>query len=414
MEPRVLTVSELTAYLRELLAGDPVLADVWVKGEITNFRHHSSGHMYFSLQDGGAVVRCVMFRAQNGRLSFRPANGLEVIARGYVSVYPRDGQYQLYVREMWPGAMGSLFLALQQLKEKLAREGFFADDRKRPLPLLPRRVGVVTSRDGAALRDIISVIRRRCPVIQIVLAPVLVQGAGAPQAIARAIGLLNQYGDVDVLIVGRGGGSGEDLAAFNTEEVARAIYSSRVPVVAAVGHEIDYTIADLVADKRAPTPSAAAEMVAPSRVELLQHLAAVEARMEASCRRRLQAAAQRLELLASRPCLSRPEVHLDRFRQHLDECAGDLERGYTLFLEGLTRRLELLAAKLDDLSPLAVLRRGYSVCRQEGRIIRRADEVELDRPVEVLLSRGRLWCRVEGREEEGEEFGGNHNLRGGP
>jgi len=403
VEPRVLTVSELTAYLRELLAGDPVLADVWVRGEINNFRHHSSGHMYFSLQDGGAVLRCVMFRAQNGRLSFRPANGLEVIARGYVAVYPRDGQYQLYVREMWPGALGSIFLSLQQLKEKLAKEGLFAEERKRPLPLLPRRVGVVTSRDGAALRDIISVIGRRCPAIQIVVAPVLVQGAGAPQSIARAIRLLNDYGAVDVLIVGRGGGSGEDLAAFNTEEVARAIYASRVPVVAAVGHEIDYTIADLVADRRAPTPSAAAEMVAPLRSELLRQLANLQARMEAACRRRLQAGAQRLELLSSRPCLARPHLHLDRFRQHLDECAAGLERGFTALLEGLDREVAVLAAKLDNLSPLSVLRRGYSVCRQEGRIVRRAGEVALASRVEVVLYQGRLVCRVEEKGEEGEQ-----------
>jgi len=409
VEPRILSVSELTAYLRRLLAGDPFLADVWVKGEIANFRHHSSGHMYFTLQDAEAVLRCVMFRAQNGRLSFRPTNGLEVIARGYVAVYPRDGQYQLYVQQMWPGAAGSLYLALQQLKEKLAQEGLFAEERKRPLPFLPRRVGVVTSRDGAALRGIISVIRRRCPAVEIVVAPVLVQGAAAPQAIAKAIKLLNAYGEVDVLIVGRGGGAGEDLAAFNTEEVARAIFEPRVPVWAAVGHEIDYTIADLVADKRAATPSAAAEMVTPSRAELLQRLEAYRSRLAAACRRRLQLARERLNLLADRPCLARPQSHLDRFRQHLDELAGELARLLAARLAALDRELSLLAVRLDNLSPLAVLERGYSICRHAGRVVRRAGEVPVGAGVEVLLHRGRLFCRVEGK-EEGEELGRGPDL----
>ncbi|MBC7346800.1 MAG: exodeoxyribonuclease VII large subunit [Clostridia bacterium] len=400
MEPRILTVSALTAYLRELLAGDPLLGDVWVKGEIANFRHHSSGHMYFSLQDAGAILRCVMFRAQNGRLSFRPTDGLEVIARGRVAVYPRDGRYQLYVQEMWPGAAGSRFLALQQLKERLAREGFFAEERKRSLPFLPRRVGVVTSRDGAALRDIISVVRRRCPSVQLVVAPVLVQGPGAPQAIARAIHLMNAYGAVDVLLVGRGGGSNEDLAAFDSEEVARAIFHSRVPVVSAVGHETDYTIADLVADKRAPTPSAAAEMITPAAAELLSRLAGYRSRLEDACRRRLRWARERVELLAGRPCLARPESYLDRYRQYVDDVASDLER---LFREHLARRdreVNLLAVCLDNLSPLTVMGRGYSICRYQGRAVRQAREVPSGAAVEVLLYRGRLSCRVEGKEEE--------------
>jgi exodeoxyribonuclease VII large subunit len=399
VEPRVLSVSELTAYLRQLLSADPLLTDVWVRGEIGNFRHHSSGHMYFTLQDEGSVVRCVMFRAQNGRLSFRPVNGLEVIARGYVSVYPRDGQYQLYVQEMWPGMAGSFFLALQQLKERLAAEGLFAEDRKRPLPFLPRRVGVVTSRDGAALRDILSVIRRRCPSVEIVVAPVTVQGAAAPQAIARAIRLLNDHGGVDVIIVGRGGGPGEDLAAFNTEEVARAIFHSRVPVVSAVGHEVDHTIADLVADRRAATPSAAAEITVPSRLDLLQQLDAYERRLEAAAQRYLRWARERLEMLATRPSLVRPLAALDRFRQQADELAENLERRFSDYLAGLERKLSVLAARLDNLSPLGALRRGYSICFWEGRAVRDAEPVPLGARVEVRLYRGRLDCRVEGKEE---------------
>lgn len=399
MEPRVLTVSELTSYLRKLLAGDPLLASLWVKGEVTNFRPHSSGHMYFTLKDAAAALRCVMFRAQNGRLSFEPANGLEVLARGYVSVYPRDGQYQFYVQEMWPGEAGAFFLALQQLKEKLAKEGLFSPERKRPLPVLPQRVGVVTSRDGAAIRDIASVIGRRCPSVEILLAPVLVQGQGAPQSIADAIRLLDRYGRVDVMIVGRGGGAGEDLAAFNTELVARAIFECSVPVVAAIGHEIDYTIADLVADQRAATPSAAAELVAPSRSELMQHLTDCQNRMYHACRQRLRSARDKTEMLAGRPCLASPFAHLDRFRQQLDENEYELTRYLKERLALWEREMALLAARLDSLSPLAVLQRGYSICLMDGKVVRQASEAPPGAGVTVKLSRGHLNCRVEGAGE---------------
>ena len=271
-EPQIYSVRELTAMVKERLTSDPRLAGVAVLGEISNFKHHSSGHMYFTLKDEHSRLRCVMFRRENMRLRFRPADGQAVIAKGDVSVYEAAGDYQLYVREMVPAGHGELALAFEQLKQKLAAEGLFDEERKRPLPVLPRRIGVVTSPEGAALRDIISVTRRRFPNMPILLAPAVVQGEEGPDSVVRAIRLMNEHGGVDVLIVGRGGGSLEDLWTFNDERVARAIAASRSPVIAAVGHETDFTIADFVADKRAPTPSAAAEMGVPYKRALLAHI----------------------------------------------------------------------------------------------------------------------------------------------
>ena len=265
MKP-IFTVSEVNSIIKNLLDGNEVLRQVYVRGEISNFKYHNmSGHMYFTLKDEMSQIRCVMFKSSNMLLPFMPENGMKVIAFGFVSVFARDGQYQLYVEDLEPDGIGALHIAFEKLKMRLEQEGLFAQERKRPLPFLPRKIGLVTSPTGAAIRDLLTVIRRRFPNVNIVIAPVLVQGKGAADDICSAISLLNSLNDIDVIIVGRGGGSIEELWAFNEEKVARAISNSKIPVISAVGHETDYTIADFVADKRAPTPSAAGEIVVPEK-----------------------------------------------------------------------------------------------------------------------------------------------------
>ncbi len=387
--------------MKGLLDSEPVLADVWVRGEISNFRHHSSGHMYFTLKDSVAQIRAVMFRGDNQRLLsrgplFRPTDGLKIIARGHVSVYERDGQYQLYVREMQPDGVGSLYLAFEQLKAKLAAEGLFDQAAKRELPLVPRRVGVVTSPTGAALRDIITVARRRYPNVHLVLSPAAVQGEGAAADLIRALGLLDQRDDIDVIILARGGGSIEELWAFNDEGLARAIRAARHPVVTGVGHETDVTIADLAADRRAATPSSAAELVVPAKAELARAVGVLTGRLERACRgfvdRRREAAAK----LAAAAVLSYPERLLEARRQRVDDLAADLRGVMERFLERLRLRRDALAGRLDALSPLAILTRGYALCRRsdDGRVVSSVTAVAPGERVDVLVSDGRLECDV--------------------
>lgn len=376
-EPQIYSVRELTAMVKERLTSDPRLAGVAVLGEISNFKHHSSGHMYFTLKDEHSRLRCVMFRRENMRLRFRPADGQAVIAKGDVSVYEAAGDYQLYVREMVPAGHGELALAFEQLKQKLAAEGLFDEERKRPLPVLPRRIGVVTSLEGAALRDIISVTRRRFPNMPILLAPAVVQGEEGPDSVVRAIRLMNEHGGVDVLIVGRGGGSLEDLWTFNDERVARAIAASRIPVISAVGHETDFTIADFVADKRAPTPSAAAEMAVPDKRALLAHIQGQYERLQSGVRRRIEQGRARLRLLESRPVLARPGELLLEYRQRVDDAEERAGRAARDMLDQRERALAAAAGKLDALSPVATLARGYAVARRAdtGQVVRRGGQV---------------------------------------
>lgn len=397
MNRRILTVSELTRYIKKLVDGDAVLNHLWVRGEISNFKHHYSGHMYFTLKDEGSSLKCVMFRSRNENLRFRPEDGLRAIAGGSVSVYERDGAYQLYVEELQPDGLGALNLAFQQLKEKLAREGLFDPVRKRPVPRLPRKVGVVTSPTGAAVRDIINVTRRRFPNVHLVIAPVLVQGEEAPADIARGIRALQAVDGVDVMIVGRGGGSLEELWAFNDERVARAIHACRVPVISAVGHETDFTIADFAADLRAPTPSAAAELAVPDKAAELRALENLTARLHLGLRRRWERERHRLKSALESPVLRRPRDRIDQQRQRLDDLTRALLRGVNLALRQKAGRRDLLAAKLDALSPLAVLGRGYSVCRllPDGRVLRKATDVAPGDRVNVMLYQGELRCLVE-------------------
>ncbi|MDN5361965.1 MAG: exodeoxyribonuclease large subunit [Moorella sp. (in: firmicutes)] len=405
-EARVLAVGELTAYLQRLLANDGHLANVWVKGEISNLRCPASGHLYFSLKDRVATLRCVMFQGRSRSLALGLRDGLEVIARGQVAIYPRDGIYQLYVAEIFPAGMGLANLALQELTARLEREGLFAPDRKRPLPLLPRRVGLVTSPTGAALRDMITVSRRRFPGIGLLLAPARVQGETAPRQLALALELLGKRGGVDVIIIGRGGGSAEDLSAFNTEIVARAIYACPVPVIAAVGHETDLTLADRVADRRAPTPSAAAEMAVPVKAELERRLGILAGRARRGLEHRLEMAWARLERLSKSRGLDRPRQELYYRQQYLDGLEQRLLTTWERRRSEGEQALKLLAARLEAASPLALLARGYAVCRRPGggQPLKSSREVTPGERVEVILREGSLQCQVEDIDEAEERY----------
>jgi exodeoxyribonuclease VII large subunit len=396
-ESECLTVYEVTRIVKSLIEETPPLRDLLVTGEISNFKHHSSGHMYFTLKDSKSRLRCVMFRGHNSRVRFRPEDGLTVIVRGSIGVYEASGDYQLSVREMHPAGQGALFLAFEQLKKKLEAEGLFAEERKRPLPYLPRTVGVVTSPTGAAIRDIISVLRRRNPAVGILLTPCLVQGAGGPASVVAAIELMNKARLADVLIVGRGGGSLEELWTFNDEAVARAIAASAIPVVSAVGHETDFTIADFVADRRAPTPSAAAEMVVPERAVLLRQTTEHRTRLDGAVRRLLSSRRDRLQLLSASPALVRPSDRIDQLRQQVDDLARVAEDNLMRRFSADQARLQTLLAKLDSLSPLATLARGYSICQlaETGDVVRSISQVQVGTHLEVRVDDGTFGCRVE-------------------
>lgn len=400
----VLSVRDLTLHVKRLLERDQLLQAVWVRGEISNFKWHSSGHIYFTLKDETSQVKCVMFRSSAQRLRFRPDNGMQVLVHGNVTVFERDGAYQLYAVEMDPAGVGALHLEYEQLKRRLAEEGLFAEELKRPLPLLPRRVGIITAPTGAAIRDMITIARRRFPSVRLVVAPAMVQGAEAPGSLIRGLELMGRISDVDVIIIGRGGGSLEDLWAFNDEGLARAIRACPVPVVSAVGHETDFTIADFAADLRAPTPSAAAELVVPSRSELQGTVDGLRIRLASAARRIVERKRIRLRGLAERPVLERPQGRLLQDRQRLDDLIRRLGYVGGQMLGGHRRELRGLAGRLDALSPLAVLSRGYAIARAEsGRVIKEAAQVTVGDSVQVMLHKGQLHCRVESLEiEDGE------------
>ena len=391
-----MTVSQLTAAVKGLLEGSPLLRDFWVAGEISNFKHHTSGHMYFTLKDEGATLRCVIFRSRAQSLPFRPANGMKVLLRGQIGVFERDGAYQCYGQEMVPAGLGSLHLAFEQLKERLAAEGLFSEAIKRPLPRLPRRVALVTSPTGAALRDMIRIAARRCPSVELVLVPALVQGPEAPPSIVQALRWAALAAAADVVIVARGGGSLEELWAFNDEAVARAIRACPLPVVSGVGHETDFTIADFAADRRAPTPSGAAELVIPDRAALRAEVAALQAAARQALQGRVRQQRLRLRALVSRGPLSRPEAAFSAHRTRLTHATVRLEAAGRARAGEARGRWAALAGRLEALSPLAVLSRGFAVARRlDGAIIRRPAEAPVGEPIEVLLAEGRLRARVE-------------------
>lgn len=393
----LLSVSQLTRYVKERLDNDINLQSIWIKGEISNFKRHSSGHLYFTLKDAESTLSCVMFRTKSLFLKFEPAYGMQVLAGGYVSVYERDGRYQLYVENLQPDGVGALSVAYEQLKEKLAGEGLFDDRWKKNIPLLPRRIGVVTSPTGAAIADIVSVSKRRFPGIQLLLSPVLVQGEQAPPQIVRAIELLNRVENIDVLIIGRGGGSLEELWAFNDERVVRAIFASRIPVIAAVGHETDYTLAEFVADRRAPTPSAAAEMAVPDQRELLKQLAVAHKRLGQAIKKRIEG--QRLQLfrLTGSHAFRRPQIVVDQRKQYVDMLNTRLMRACNSITGEHNYKFMKLAEKLAVLNPLAVLKRGYSITRlyPQKHLIKTVADLQAGQKIEVVFTDGSVLCNVE-------------------
>ena len=393
--PRIYSVSELTAELKALL--ENTFTGVWVEGEISNFKHHTSGHMYFTLKDERGQLRAVMFRGSNRGLQFRPEDGLAVIVFGNVTIYEPRGEYQVYVEYMEPKGLGALQLAFEQLKTRLEAEGLFDPARKRPIPLLPKKIGVVTSPSGAAIRDILQIIHRRFANVQVLIFPVRVQGEGAAAEIVEGVEFLNKRGDLDVLIVARGGGSIEDLWAFNEEVVARAIYASQTPVISAVGHETDFTIADFVADVRAPTPSAAAELVISRKAELSQRVDDLFSRLVSHMRYRAERSGERLRSLERHLRLLSPLERVKGQRERLRDGALALQSSMSHRLALWRGELRTAAARLDSLSPLAILARGYSVCRRlpDLSILTRAASIAEGERVEVLLHQGGLICRVE-------------------
>ena len=395
MNSQIFEVSQINAYIKQKLDADFLLQNLCVRGEISNYKVYPSGHHYFSLKDAEGAIRCVMFKGSAYSLRFRPENGMKVIVSGRVTVFPRDGAYQFYCSAMTPDGVGDLHVAFEQLKEKLRLEGLFEPQYKKPLPQFPHRIGIITSAAGAAVHDMLRILRKRYPLSEVKLLPVRVQGAEAPPEICGAIRYANRYQVADVLIVGRGGGSMEDLWAFNDENVARTIFASEIPVISAVGHEPDVTISDYVADLRAATPSNAAELVAPDQNELRQRLAALQSAMLSALTKRLKLERQRLRTLAESRALQSPHNYIaDRFLA-VDHFYQRLESAMRLQCSRKRAELVRLTAALDAMSPLKVLSRGYSMALlADDSVLRSVTEVHEGESLRVRVQDGEVMTKV--------------------
>lgn len=451
MDKQIFSVGDINRYIKHLLEEDYQLQDIWVRGEISNFTHHSRGHMYFTLKDVDGVLKSVMFAGSNRYLKFIPKNGTKVIVRGNLAVYEQGGQYQLIVREMQPDGIGSLYLAYEQLRSKLQEEGLFKPEVKKPLPIYPKVIGVITSPTGAAIRDIVTTIRRRYPVVRIILLPVLVQGEKAPEAISQAIDMMNRSDFIDVMIVGRGGGSIEELWAFNSEMVARSIYASKIPVISAVGHETDYTIADFVADIRAATPTAAAELAVPHVLELRQKVDWLEGKLRNQLIGQLAQIGERWRRAHKSLLARHPQKQVESANQTLDRTVSRLQASVYRFLkdhrlksQSFEQRLQFqnprkqlqtlreqhsraqiqlikvgkttterhrnqwlyAITKLDGLSPLKIMGRGYSIIYKEDQLVKSVSQLDPGDGVKVELIDGTIDCSVwaiEERKNHGKE-----------
>ncbi len=392
--PAALSVTELNQYIKDLLDLNPPLTDIYIKGEISNFKAHSSGHLYFTLKDEASALKCVMFRSAALGIGFRPENGMKVTAHGRISAFVRDGAYQLYADAMEPDGVGALYLAFEQLKKKLDAEGLFSADKKSPLPKIPSRVGVVTSPTGAAVRDIINVCQRRFPYAEVIVYPALVQGDGAVESVARGIEYFNRTNSCDVLIVGRGGGSIEDLWAFNSERVARSVFASRIPVISAVGHETDFTICDFVADRRAPTPSAAAELAVPDIYELKQKFNNIISRESIVLKKRFAYLKEHLSRLERSRTLTSPKNYVEDRRMQVLSLSQRLEAGAITFTEKKKAALIKNTAALEALNPLAVLTRGYTAVFTQNRVVKSVKDVSVGQKIELRLADGKMDATV--------------------
>ncbi len=386
---QILTVSQLNLFIKDILGQIPILGDIQIRGEISNFKHHSSGHMYMSLKDATGVLRAVMFRTSAMTLKFIPKDGMQVVARGRVSVYERDGQYQLYINSMEQDGKGDLYRMFEELKAKLQAEGLFDPQHKKAIPQYPERIGVITAPTGAAVRDIINIISRRYPFCDICIYPSLVQGEGAAQSVAKGIEYFNKTNSADVLIVGRGGGSIEDLWAFNEESLARAIFASEIPVISAVGHETDFTISDFVSDLRAPTPSAAAELAVPSMDELCDRIKGFEVQLKNSCTRIIENKRLLLKRYSEQRVLRDPVSIIAEKGIYVDHLSRMLEVAAKGILTNKQNDLGIRASKLEGLSPLKTLARGYSVTRdKDGKVINTVKDARNAEEIKITLTDG--------------------------
>ena len=395
MERQIISVGQLNDYLKAKLDSDPRLSNIAIRGELSNYKIYPSGHHYFTMKDETGALKCVMFKSSAYKLRFRPENGMKVVALGSVTVYPRDGAYQLYCTGLLLDGVGDLYAAFEQLKAKLGAEGLFDQSHKKPLPKYPGVIGIITSSAGAAVHDMLRILRKRYPLTKVRLLPVRVQGAEAPGEIAAAIAYANHYELADLLIVGRGGGSIEDLWAFNDERVARAIYASKIPVISAVGHEPDVTISDFVADLRAATPSNAAELAVPDQDALRQILDSMSSAMAGAMNRKLKNARERLDNLGGRPVLRSPLASFESRKKALELLQNRLISAQNRNISNQRRRFVSNVAKLDAMSPLKVLTRGYAVVSgDDGHIIRSAGEVKAGEPITVRVSDGKIYANV--------------------
>ncbi len=395
----VLSVGQINEYIRTRMDSDPNLTGLAIRGEISNYKFYPSGHHYFTLKDETASLKCVMFRGSAGSLKFRPENGMKIVAMGRITVFPRDGAYQLYCTGMIPDGVGDLYIAFEQLKKKLQEKGLFDPMHKKPLPKYPKCICIITSEAGAAVHDMLRILRKRYPLTKVRLLPVRVQGAEAPGEIASAIGYANYYKLGDLLIVGRGGGSIEDLWAFNDEQVAMAIFQSEIPVISAVGHEPDVTISDFVADLRAATPSNGAELAVPDRDALLQSLDSMQSAMQTCMVKSLVAARRHLNTLAASNALKGPESALTIRRNNLDHLSQRLISAQERATNTSKTRFLSATAKLDALSPLKVLSRGYSITQKEdGAVIRSVEQIDSGDKIRIRLEDGNIFALVEEKE----------------
>jgi exodeoxyribonuclease VII large subunit len=391
-EKQIVSISDITRQIK--MALEQRFPRVWIQGEISNFKHHPSGHLYFTLKDEGAQISATMWRSRVASLLFTPEDGMKVIARGGITVYPPRGSYQIDVEQLTPVGIGELQIAFDRLKQKLAGEGLFDEGRKRPLPIFPTRIGIITSETGAALQDIRTVLGRRFPCVEVILASVRVQGPGASDEIAQALRDMNRYGKVDVIVVGRGGGSLEDLWAFNEEVVARAIFASEIPVVSAVGHEIDFTIADFVADLRAPTPSAAAEMMVPDRLELLEVIRNNEYTMRQALAQMIATNRERIRSLVGSYAFNRPKDMIREFVQRVDELHRSIGTNIAHRYERAAQEMESLTKRVIGASPRSILGRGYAIVRRGESVVTHVSSLKRDDEATIELQDGRIVTKV--------------------
>lgn len=394
MNRQPLSVTNLNLYIKTLMESDEVLNNIIVKGEISNFKHHSSGHMYFTLKDDNSKIRCIMFRGSNLFLKFVPEDGMNVVIEGHVSLYERDGQYQLYCSRMEPDGLGSLYLAYEQLKERLQKEGLFGNEFKKPIPEFPKKIGVATSPTGAVIRDIINVSTNRFPGINILLYPVKVQGEGASRSIVSAIEYFNSRDDIDVIIVGRGGGSIEELWAFNEEDVVRVIFKSRIPVISAVGHETDFTIADFVADARASTPSHAAEIAVPSYNDITYKIDKLRQMLITHTSNGIYQKSFSVRNYLQHMKANSPKNRINQYMQYLDNLQNKLGHNIKITVSTGRTSVSVCSGKLDSLSPLKVLARGYTYVEKNNIVVRSVSDIKRDELIRMHMNDGMVDCKV--------------------